>query len=51
MSDFNEKKLDIDPNGPIKEAREFKRRADINIASNKWISASESTLKIAALNR
>lgn len=50
MSDFDEEKLDINPDGPIKEARDLKRRADINIASNKWISASESTLKIAALN-
>ena len=50
MSDFDESKLQIDPAGPINETRELKRRADINISSNKWISASPGTLKIAALN-
>merc|ERR1711994_79133 len=50
MSDFDEKKLEIDPDGPINETRNLKRRADEHIATNKWISASADTLQIAALN-
>ena len=50
ISDFDENKLDIDPDGPIKETRNLKKRADEYIATDKWISTSSDTMKIAVLN-
>ena len=46
----NLKKLKIDPAGPINETHNLKKRADTNIAANKWISTCSNTLKLTSLN-